>query len=295
MIQRFIDTLCFDFTQDLCDTQGRPLGESASVHYSNVDTKEVQCPYRDGRQHQIMNQTALEQVAIHWEDICANSGFLLGEQPSIYQAWKLCYLASIAPNIYHSLYPHRSIPVFLSAYYKTVLGFSQVLSFLMMAHDGIAERSLRELGDEKTFLQWLDAQNWLHGQKQVCSGSPQMIGRFFSVLCGESTKKKLHPIWKDLSRYERALEASVEFAGLQAAFLIASMNKDESTLLATEKAMIDSPPQSFLFPITLSPNREPHHARRLFPSHKVPQCIDDFLRGISYEVLKDKIVASLLI
>jgi hypothetical protein len=100
--------------------------------------------------------------------------------------------ASIAPNLYHCLYPHKSIPTFLSAYYKTVLGFSQSLCFLLLACDGVAEESLKGLGKEKDFLEWIDAHQWLHGQSQVCAGSPQMIGRFFSVLCGVQDTRKLH-------------------------------------------------------------------------------------------------------
>jgi hypothetical protein len=155
------------------DEDGRPLGEGAA----GITPRRGACPYTDGRQGAPMNLDALDQVRACWTDICALLGAAAADEaPTVLGAWRAtsrCLaLAAWAPE---------PVPRAWSATWKTTLGYHQVFTLLILEND-LGDVPLASLGTGAQFAAWCARERLLHGQVEVCGGSPAWIARAFDVL-----------------------------------------------------------------------------------------------------------------
>ncbi|MBX2803967.1 MAG: hypothetical protein KTR31_40195 [Myxococcales bacterium] len=269
-------TVRFDPTADLIDEDGRPVGEIGSRHYDPAATELRTCPYHDARRGHPMNQTALRQLSAVWPEVVAAGAWLARQTTpagSVHAAWWACIAGTRAPAIHDTLHPGVPVPRALSALYKASLGFSQVLTAVLLADDGIAEAPLASLGDADAFLALLDRERWLVGEQQACAGPGPMIGQLFDAFAGRANEASPGPLaalppprsWGD----ERAA-----WIGVQVAFLGAARTR------ATTNAEIDAhlaPGLPCLRGVLAVPGRRAEHARRLFPTAHCPASVRTFL------------------
>jgi hypothetical protein len=222
-----------------------------------------------------MNASALRQITAHWGLLRATLAGLAGPAPTVHRAWRACVAATGAPVVAHLGDPEAPIPAPLAALYKAALGYSQVLTFLLLSEDGVADAPLAALGDPEEFVQWLEADRWLVGSPQVCAGSGAQIRELFEALRSGSGAPP--PAGWPLD--DAQIDAVCACAGLQVAWVIAA-ERDLARGRAPEAragALHAEGTQAFLRAVRAAPGRREVHARRLFPAAAAPQLLEDFL------------------
>ncbi len=261
----------FEFqVRDLIDVDGRPCGEQASQHFDLAKTQLVACPHAGARQGLPMNQSALQPLAQVWREVVGTVSALVGEGGThgvtVHGAYQAAIACTAAPLIFQIQHPDQAIPRTLSALFKAALGFSQTLSFLLLADDGVADAPLSELGDEAQFLSYLENQKWLVGQNQACAGSPAMIGQLFTAFCGQLPSGK---IATEFPSGRAWIDAVVALIGLQMTYLLmlnCRVAQGQSVQGARHAHWQTQPHAPWLRTVAMQPGRLPAHAQRLFPS-----------------------------
>jgi hypothetical protein len=262
--------------RDLIDADGRPIGELASRVYDRIETEVVACPYRDVRRGLPMNHTALRQLSSCWDEVLAATSALAGAGATVHRAWWATIAGTTAPRIHAERFG-TPIPRTLSALYKGSLGFSQVLTAMLMSTDGLADEPLTSLGAPEEFLALLDDGRWLVGQVQVCAGPGPMIAQMVEAL-GGSDPETPPPCLTDLGEATAWAGPAVTWVGLQAAFLGAAGTwlREHGGDPGDVNRYLD-PTQPWLRGVVQAPDRRPEHARRLFESGGVPDAVEAFL------------------
>jgi hypothetical protein len=267
---------------DLVDVDRRPCGELASARYDEGATEVVACPYHGVRSGLPMNRTALRQISSAWPALVGSARALVDpEEPTVYRAFRAAVAGTAAPLAFHAASPDQPIPRVLSAFFKASLGFSQVLSALLLADDGVADAALSDLGDGDAFLAYLEHERWLVGQLQVCAGPEPMIRQMFEAFAGISGEPRLAPEFGDPATYA---DVAVEAIGVQAAYLLMTRERTragEPPRGTDGERWLANTPQPWLRAIRMAPNRAPEHALRLFPAGRVPPSVQRVLAADS--------------
>jgi hypothetical protein len=261
----------FEFqARDLIDVDGRPCGEQASRHFDTVNTQLIACPHPGARHGKPMNLSALQPLTQVWREVVGTVSALVGpggtHGVTVHGAYQAAIACTAAPLIFQIQHPDQAIPRTLSALFKAALGFSQTLSFLLLADDGVADAPLSELGDEAQFAAYLENQQWLVGQSQVCAGSPAMIGQLFAAFCGQSPGGELAPEFPSGRVW---IDAVVALIGLQMTYLLMLNTRaaqGQSVQGASHANWQTQPHAPWLRTVAMQPGRTPAHAKRLFPS-----------------------------
>lgn len=256
---------------DLLDVDGRPCGEIASRRYPDVATEVIACPYADARRGTPMNLSALRQLTAVWPALVASVRAQAGPNATVSRAFRTVIAGTTGPLAFRAQHGDEPIPRALAALFKVGLGFSQVLSTLLLADDGVADAPLAELGDSDAFFAWLDRDRWLLGQVQACGGSAPMIAEMFDALCGRAGDAVLAPEVAAIG--EAHVDPAVAAIGVQVAYLAALsrvVRGGGSIEGARGAPWLDRPPAPWLRAVASVPNRPPEHARRLFALGALP-------------------------
>ena len=269
-----MDRLPRDVTPaDLLDVDGRPIGEWASRRYAEVETEIVGCPYPDRRRGLPMSRTALRQLSSVWSEVTSAMAALAGPGATVHRAWRAAIAATAAPAVHHGRFG-TPIPRVLSAAYKGGLGFSQVLTALLLADDGVADAPLPSLGDADAFFSTLDEGSWLVGQEQVCAGPQAMIASGFEALCGRG-EARFPPAFAALDPVDPWVDTAVVRVALRVAYMghvrLAALTGD-----APGERLHPSEP--WLRGVVGRPGHQPEHALRLFETGRAPPAVVRFVR-----------------
>lgn len=254
----FVDDLVNFRAIDRIDVDGRPIGELASSRYDPAATEVVACPFSGARRGLPMNATALAQAHTVWPEVVASARALSGPQATVARAFAASIVGVTAPLAFTERHPDEPVPRMLSALFKTSLGYSQVLSTLLLAADGVADAPLTDLGDAASFMKFLDDGKWLVGQVHVCAGPPARIAELFDALAGRTPHAPMPQTLAALEP-ERFGPVAVEAIALQVADLIA------------RRATASRAP--WLRAVFSVPERRPDHAARLFETGAVPPSV----------------------
>lgn len=265
-----------DPTSDLLDSDGRPVGEIGSRLYDPSATELLGCPYADARHGRPMNHTALRQLSAAWPGVLAAARTLAGPGPAtVHRAWRAVVAGTRAPAA-HRTYVGGPIPRVLSALYKSSLGFSQVLTALLLAQDGMADVPLGSLGNADAFFALLDRERWLVGAEQVCAGPANLIGQMFDALQGAPARPST--VLDSLGNLEQWTDDRVAWVAVQVAHLGAVRE------LAAERGLDGSVWHTrvavglpCLRSVLAQPGRNAEHARRLFHSGDSPVVLERYL------------------
>ena len=245
------------------------MGEIGSRHYDPHATEIVRCPYHDARRGGPMNQTAFAQLSRVWHDVLELASWLAGPDATVHRAWRAAIAGTRAPAV-HAARCDGPVPRPLSALYKASLGFSQVLTAMLLADDGVADAPLGDLGDARSFLALLERDRWLVGAEQVCAGPAPMIAELFDALAQGGPPSAPVPASLDaLAPVDAWIDDRTAWLGVQIVELgarrEAAARGDMGALPAANSPWI--PCLRSMFAV---PGRRPDHARRLFPAGSVP-------------------------
>jgi len=260
----------------LRDADGRPVAELASPLYADTPTSLVACPYADARHGQPMNADALNQLRRVWPDVLATARALAGSAPTTHQAWRVCVAGLAAPCLLGD-----PVPVAVSAWFKTSLGFSQVLTALLLSADGVADAPLAALGSADSFFKPLDDQRWLIGTTQVCAGPQGHIAALFGALSGAPGPSAISPALHALAPHADWIDAAVTEVALSVAHLArvaACVRSGDRHLPPRESAWLRGDVPPWLRAVHAVPNRPEADALRLFPRGAAPDALHRFLR-----------------
>ncbi len=234
---------------DWIDADGRPIGEQASPVAYAACRDEVTCPYPDRRRGLPMSRGGLRQIRAAWPEILAAIQHLSVPDATTHQAWRVTVAVTIAP-----LLLPRPTPSARSAAYKACIGFNQILAFLLLGAEGLADTPLRDLASPEELCEWLDREGWLVGHAQVCAGPMRMIAELFSALCGEGAQPDA-PGWAEIP----GLSAATEQAMVWQAEALAELIGDRCGPLSDSVA-------PWLVVAGLRAGQRPADVRRLFPA-----------------------------
>ncbi|HHO50093.1 MAG TPA: hypothetical protein ENK18_04285 [Deltaproteobacteria bacterium] len=247
-----------------------------------------------------MNQTALRQLTSCWSEVCSAAGWLVGPSPTAHRAWWAVLAGTAAPAAHARVHPGEPIPRVLSSLYKASLGFSQVLTAILLAEDGVADTPLVELGDGSMLAEVLERGRWLVGAEQVCAGPMPMIEALYAVLAGQTTPGSAPPALEALGAPEAYTDPWMAWVGIQIAFLGAvreAIGRGQAPDDAIDRHLRPSIP--CLRSALAVPDRRAAHARRLFPTGRAPDVLEAFLEACEVPVaallpLRDRLGAQAL-
>lgn len=168
-----LEALVHDSLLDWLDTEGRPLGESASPLWDGEG--ERACPFAGSRRGRPMNTAALAQVLAHREQALAALRAASG--PTAGDAWLATCALRWAP-----LFGPRPVPATDAATFKTVLGITRPLTSWLLLSPGSAGEPLHTLVPPGTVVDRLEHEGWLHGSRQVCAAPPERIVEAWEAL-----------------------------------------------------------------------------------------------------------------
>ena len=269
-----------DYTmRGLLDEDGRPVAEVASPLYDPENTELVACPYHDAREGKPMNASALRQLTREvWPTVRQAARAFAGESPTLHDALRSVVAGLVAPAVHGTETP---VPRLLSVWFKTSLGFSQVLVTLALADDGMGDVPLTGIGDRDAFCEALDAQEWLIGATQVCAGPMRMIGDLFATLAGEGPVPERPPAVAGLGPPEIWVDPAMTALGLSVAHacLLSQAVRDGHTLEGRDAAWVSGNTPSWLRAVFAVPNRPPEHAFRLYRSGGGPDAVRAYVAG----------------
>jgi hypothetical protein len=243
----------------LLDEDGRPLGELASPRYEEVTTEVVACPYPDRRRGLPMNQSALRQIAPLWPAIVASVRVLVGDTPTMHQAWRVAMVGIAAP-----LVVDEPVPRLLSAFYKTSLGLSQVTTRMLLADDEVADAPFADLGDGEALFASLDQHGWLIGQVQVCAGTRAMFVQLGDALSGRPDPARPPTLAPELAALD--CDALAELAGAAVHAQVRDLGALQDARRRGEALELPSVLPPWLRAAAGIPGLTRDHAARLFPA-----------------------------
>lgn len=192
------DWLLQRHVHEYLDVEGRPIGEGRSRAYARVETKLKSCPYAGSRYHHAypMNESALHCILPQWPNTLSLLSWLGQRYQAFYNTRVSTYydLALISgTGVFLTDYmalrrsqplPSHHIPVLLSALYKVCLGFQQAAFLAMVNEPFKGSDAEKALPDVKGFYAYLEDQNLLIGEAEVCGGSEEMIARAYETMKG---------------------------------------------------------------------------------------------------------------
>jgi hypothetical protein len=176
---------------EFLDVAGRPLGEGRSAAFQHVQTEMSPCPYAGGRHHHAkpMNRTALRELP-PWRDVLTMLSWLgqryrAGHETAITTYDDLAqvtgagiFLADFLVLREHSPVRSGEIPLQISGLYKVCLGFQLAYIPERFADTAAPGR----LPDSAEFYAYLEANELLIGEAEVCSGSAAMIMQAYEAI-----------------------------------------------------------------------------------------------------------------
>ena len=254
----------FDPTADLFDEDGRPIGEVGSTHYERVETELVRCPYADARHGGPMNQSALRQLGEVWSDVRTLASCVAGPHATVHRAWRAAIAGTRAPAVFAER-AEGPVPRALSAWYKASLGFSQVLTALLLSDEGVADAPLDSLGEADDFLALLERDRWLVGAEQVCAGPASMIAQLFQALADARPDAAWPPSLAVLAPLDPWIDARCRWVQHQ----VEAVLRARVEAAAGQRTLDDpdlAPGLPCLRGVLAVPGRQPEHAARLFPA-----------------------------
>lgn len=240
------------------DVDGRPVAEVASPLYSQVRTEEVACPYPDRRRGQLMNLSALRQLGPVWSDLLADTARAVGPTPTVAAAWR-----AVLRGLALTWSCPDPVPRLASVRFKTCLGYSQVLTALLLAQEGLAAAPFASLGSSDELFRLLDAGGWLLGDQQVCAGPGHRIAELADGLAG----RLAHPL-DPLAAAQGAVAG--ERVALQLTLLLRSLEAERQGRplgLDLVGRWRGASAPAWLRPALLRPDYRPDQVRRLFEDH----------------------------
>ncbi|MGB1009809.1 MAG: hypothetical protein ACPGVP_08815 [Thiolinea sp.] len=214
------------------DVVGRPVGEGRSEACEQIDTQFKRCPYPGSRhQHaQPMNFSALQSITPQWRNIVTLLAWL-GQR---YRDYNHCgtsryydlarisgmgiFLADYLTLRHVNPLQSGQVSVILSGLYKVCLGFQQVTFFAMM-NENFDEQELTaqeaaELPAASEFYAWLEENELLIGEAEVCGGSELMISKAYEAMLGQQadSPEQIETVLPELAELEIDWQAYDEFA-----------------------------------------------------------------------------------
>lgn len=275
---------------DTLDADSRPLGEQASAFYERAPRDEQHRRFGDSRDPTGLpcNVAALKQIARAWPVILAAlRSFEPGEPITVHRAWRRTQASTSYARLSALRSPQRMVEREVSALYKITIGFSELLSTLLM--DETLDADARA-GDERALSSWLDAHPFLIGERQVCAGTRAQIAEVWRAIVGEgdpSPAVEWSAPW-----VVPALDAAIELAALAASAAGAARAYVMAGALAEVRSLDDAagPTSLRLFAaesvprlcetLRLGAETSALHPSLLFPSSGVPSSLRAFLEAL---------------
>jgi hypothetical protein len=172
------------------DLAGRPVGEGRSTAFQDVQTEMRPCPYAGSRHRHAkpMNATALQQMP-PWQHVLTMLRWLSGRYRTRHQARiansnDLAQVTGAGVFLVDFLVLRSraglgsgEIPALISGLYKVCLGFQ--LAYLP---DRFSGETPTDLPDAAGFLEYLENNDLLIGEAEVCSGTPAMILQAYDAI-----------------------------------------------------------------------------------------------------------------
>jgi hypothetical protein len=201
---QMLDWIMSRHVHEYLDIAGRPVGEGRAAAFQHVRTEMQSCPYAGSRHHHAkpMNVSALRQIMPVWDEILTMLSWLsqryrARRQTDITNYDELSMVTSAGVFladflVLHQHKPLRSgeIPVLISGLYKVCLGF-QLATFLGSIQERFAaEPTPPELPDATGFHDYLEANELLIGEAEVCAGPPAMIMEAYDAMTGRQAVSK---------------------------------------------------------------------------------------------------------
>jgi hypothetical protein len=196
---RVFDWLLQRHVHEYMDVDGRPIGEGRSQAYAQVETKFKSCPYAGSRYHHAhpMNVSALQSILPEWQNSLSLLSWLSQRYRAFYHKpvstyYDLALISGMGVFLTDYMALRQSqplvshhIPVWMSGLYKVCLGFQQA-TFLAMMNDCFKSSDAEKtLPDGKGFYAYLEDQQLLIGEAEVCGGSEEMISRAYETMTGQ--------------------------------------------------------------------------------------------------------------
>jgi hypothetical protein len=195
---QLLDWIMSRHVHEYLDVAGRPVGEGRAAAFHQVQTEMQSCPYAGSRHHHAkpMNVSALRQIIPAWEQIITILSWLSQRYRARHQSEIKSYddvLLVASAGVFLAdfivLRKHRPLrshefPVVISGLYKVCLGF-QLATFLGSMQERFADKTTPEqLPNAAKFHDYLEAQEVLIGEAEVCAGPPAMIMEAFDAIVG---------------------------------------------------------------------------------------------------------------
>jgi hypothetical protein len=173
------------------DEVGRPVGEGRSEAFQTVETEMRRCPYAGVRQNHVkpMNATALQRMP-PWPDVLTMLSWLSQRYSSTHGREVATsddlaqvtgagiFLADFLALRRDNPLESGNLPVLISGIYKVCLGFQ--LAYLV---EGFSEHGQPViLPDAKGFYSYVEKNELLIGESEVCSGSAAMIMQAYEAI-----------------------------------------------------------------------------------------------------------------
>jgi hypothetical protein len=195
---QLLDWIMSRHVHEYMDVAGRPVGEGRAAAFRDVHTEMQSCPYAGSRYRHAkpMNVTALRQIMPAWEQIVTMLSWLgqryrarRRKDVTTYDDLSLVtsagvFLADFLVLRQHQPLHSHEIPVLISGLYKACLGF-QLATFLGSVRERFGDGPAPEhLPDSAGFYAYLEEQELLIGEAEVCSGSAAMIVQAYEAMTG---------------------------------------------------------------------------------------------------------------
>jgi len=187
-----LDWIVSRHVHEYLDVAGRPVGEGRAAAFQQVPTEMQSCPYAGSRYHHAkpMNLTALQRMP-DWPQVLTILSWLSQRHRTAHKTEVATYddLAQVTGagvfladflvlRRHHSLRSHE-IPLLISGLYKVCLGFQ--LAYLPERYSG---ETTGILPDPAGFYAYLEENELLIGEAEVCAGSPAMITQAYDAITG---------------------------------------------------------------------------------------------------------------
>jgi hypothetical protein len=216
---QLLDWIMSRHVHEYLDVAGRPVGEGRAAVFQHVQTEMQVCPYAGGRHHhdKPMNVSALRNIIPVWEQIITMLSWLSQRyvarrrtEITTYEDLTMVtstgvFLADFVVLRRHKPLGSHEIPLLISGLYKVCLGF-QLATFLGFMQERFADETApKRLPNAADFYDYLEANELLIGEAEVCAGSPAMIMQAYDAMTGgrEVAPEALPP---DCARLEIAWE-----------------------------------------------------------------------------------------
>jgi hypothetical protein len=186
----------FDCLRGLYDTDGRPLGERKAPRAvrDQVETNLVACDYGDARAATAfpMNVSALLQIRAHWRTVLDRVRVIRAtllartgrSNPVALDLWRIAHAAaSVVSFCRLERGTAEPIPAADAALFKASVGIKYALRHAEIARYG-GRDALGMFPSTASLWNYIDREQLLIGDGQVCAGPGMMIRELLDVLVG---------------------------------------------------------------------------------------------------------------